>query len=109
MLARSGVEPVPEHGWWGNPCGASLPPPPQHHHCGCRNYTGDGGPLLDDVSRFHRPRVRLRPPDGLVDIERRNMWRRDVNESSTEGQTLMWNMTNGTGTGQSEVAATVSR
>src|SRR4029453_4883143 len=43
-LARSGGEPVPDFGWWGNPCGAALPPPPAHHHCGCRNYTGDGGP-----------------------------------------------------------------
>lgn len=44
MLARSGLKPPPDFGWWGNPCGASLPPPPHPHHCGCRNYTGDGGP-----------------------------------------------------------------
>ena len=49
MLTRSGFEPVPEHGWWGNPCGALLPPPPQNHRCGCRNYTGTGGPCR---SRF---------------------------------------------------------
>jgi Family of unknown function (DUF6422) len=44
MLTRAGAESSPDTGWFGSPCGASLPPPPQHHRCGCRNYTGDGGP-----------------------------------------------------------------
>jgi hypothetical protein len=43
ILARMKVEPPPDGGWFGSPCGASLPPPPQHHRCGCRNYTGPGG------------------------------------------------------------------
>ncbi|WP_429225944.1 DUF6422 family protein [Inquilinus ginsengisoli] len=43
LLARAGMQP-PDSGWWGSPCGVTLPPPPQDHRCGCRNYTGDGGP-----------------------------------------------------------------
>ena len=44
MLLRSGMEPPPDSGWFGSPCGAEFPPPPSHHPCGCRNYKGDGGP-----------------------------------------------------------------
>ncbi len=44
MLTRSGIEAPPDSGPWGSPCGETLPPPPAHHRCGCRNYTGDGGP-----------------------------------------------------------------
>ncbi len=55
MLMRSEVEPVPEHGWFGNPCGALLPPPPQNHFCGCRNYKGDGGPCLTTFTDFTGP------------------------------------------------------
>lgn len=62
MLTRSGVEPVPEQGWFGNPCGASLPPPPQHHRCGCRNYTGDGGPCLATYIDFTGPDFGSGPP-----------------------------------------------
>jgi len=51
MLERSGIEPSPEGGWFGSPCGATLPPPPQHHRCGCRNYTGAG----DRASLTPRP------------------------------------------------------
>lgn len=42
MLARSGMDP-PEQGWFGSPCHATLDFPP-HPPCGCRDYTGDGGP-----------------------------------------------------------------
>lgn len=55
MLERSGVESPPEGGWFGSPCGASLPPPPQHHHCGCRNYTGEGGPCTTQYRDFTGP------------------------------------------------------
>ena len=55
LLMRSGVEPVPEQGWWGNPCGALLPAPPQNHRCGCRNYTGDGGPCRTRFTDFTGP------------------------------------------------------
>ena len=43
VLTRSRMEPVPEEGWFGSPCHATLPFPP-HPPCGCRNYKGDGGP-----------------------------------------------------------------
>ena len=43
MLTRSRVEPVPQEGFFGNPCSAKLPFPP-HPRCGCSNYKGDGGP-----------------------------------------------------------------
>jgi hypothetical protein len=46
MLTRSGMRELPERGWWGTPCGMTLPPPPAGHRCGCRDYTGDGGPCL---------------------------------------------------------------
>jgi hypothetical protein len=55
MLVRSGIEPVPDSGWWGSPCGATLPPPPQHHRCGCRDYTGDGGPCRTRYTDFTGP------------------------------------------------------
>ena len=55
MLLRSGVEPPPDQGWFGSPCGASLPPPPQHHHCGCPDYKGDGGPCLSTFLDFTGP------------------------------------------------------
>jgi hypothetical protein len=62
MLMLSGVGPVPEHGWFGNPCGAMLEPPPQHHRCGCRNYTGDGGPCLTRYTDFTGPDLGSGPP-----------------------------------------------
>jgi hypothetical protein len=62
MLMRSGVEPPPEGGWFGTPCGAMLPPPPQHHRCGCRNYTGDGGPCLTTFTDFTGPDIGSGPP-----------------------------------------------
>lgn len=42
-LARAGMEPVPEQGWFGSPCRAKLPFPP-YPMCGCNDYKGDGGP-----------------------------------------------------------------
>jgi hypothetical protein len=63
MMMRSRVEPPPdEGGWWGNPCGATFPPPPQHNHCGCRNYTGDGGPCLSQFIDFTGPDFGDGPP-----------------------------------------------
>ncbi|MGW6982031.1 DUF6422 family protein [Streptomyces sp. NPDC054932] len=55
MLMRSGVEPVPEPGFFGNPCGAKLAPPPANHRCGCRNYEGDGGACRADFTDFTGP------------------------------------------------------
>jgi hypothetical protein len=57
MLMRSGVEPVPDQGWFGSPCGAMLPPPPEHHFCGCGNYQGDGGPCLTRYRDFTGPDI----------------------------------------------------
>lgn len=48
VLARSGVEPVPEQGWFGNPCAAKLPFPP-YPPCGCSDYRGDGGPCTTRI------------------------------------------------------------
>lgn len=55
VLRRSGIEDVPDSGWWGSPCGAVLPPPPSHHYCGCRNYTGNGGPCETQFIDFTGP------------------------------------------------------
>jgi hypothetical protein len=55
MLTRAGVEPPPEDGWFGNPCGATLPPPPRNHRCGCRDYHGDGGPCSTQYVDFTGP------------------------------------------------------
>jgi hypothetical protein len=62
ILLQSGLRPVPEHGWFGNPCGAMLPPPPVHHFCGCKNYTGDGGPCLTTYIDFTGPDFGSGPP-----------------------------------------------
>ncbi|MCG6494134.1 DUF6422 family protein [Kitasatospora sp. A2-31] len=48
ILARSKVEPVPEEGWFGNPCTAKLPFPP-YPPCGCHDYRGDGGPCTTPI------------------------------------------------------------
>ena len=61
-LARLGLEPVPEFGWFGNPCGASLPPPPHPHPCGCRNYTGNGGPCSSRYIDLTGPDFGTGPP-----------------------------------------------
>ena len=57
LLERSGVERPPEGGWFGSPCGVTLPPPPQHHRCGCRNYKGDGGPCMTQYRDFTGPEL----------------------------------------------------
>ncbi|WP_371833312.1 DUF6422 family protein [Ferirhizobium litorale] len=62
MLVRAGMEPVPEGGWFGCPCGVTLPPPPQNHRCGCRNYTGDGGPCRTRYVDFTGPDLGSGPP-----------------------------------------------
>jgi hypothetical protein len=55
LLAGAGIEPVPESGWFGSPCGQTLPPPPSHHRCGCRDYKGDGGPCSTQFTDFTGP------------------------------------------------------
>jgi Family of unknown function (DUF6422) len=62
MLERAGVERPPEGGWFGSPCGVTLPPPPQNHHCGCRNYTGNGGPCSTSYIDFTGPDLGSGPP-----------------------------------------------
>ncbi|MFC8278141.1 DUF6422 family protein [Streptomyces sp. NPDC057271] len=48
LLARSGMEPVPDQGWFGSPCMAKLPFPP-YPPCGCNDYKGDGGPCTTRI------------------------------------------------------------
>ncbi len=62
MLMRSGAKSMPERGWFGSPCGAMLPPPPPNLRCGCRNYTGDGGPCLSTFIDFTGPDLGSGPP-----------------------------------------------
>lgn len=54
-LMRSPIEPVPDSGWFGSPCGVRLPPPPENHFCGCGDYQGDGGPCLTRYRDFTGP------------------------------------------------------
>jgi hypothetical protein len=62
LLQQSGLEPIPEQGWFGSPCGASLPPPPAHHPCLCRDYKGDGGPCRSTFLDFSGPDLGSGPP-----------------------------------------------
>lgn len=39
-LSQSGLEPVPDNGWFGSPCG---------QFCGCTDYTGIGGPCQTNL------------------------------------------------------------
>jgi hypothetical protein len=55
MLTEAGIEPVPEPGWFGSPCGATLPPPPSNHRCGCRDYKGNGGACSSQFTDFTGP------------------------------------------------------
>ncbi len=62
VMIRSGLEPPPDQGWFGSPCGVILPPPPPNHFCGCGNYTGDGGPCLTRYKDFTGPDFGSGPP-----------------------------------------------
>lgn len=40
MIKVSGLEPIPDDGWYGSPCGK----------CACRNYSGQGGPCESPIT-----------------------------------------------------------